>query len=136
LKLSDVFFLEVRHVERGHAEGLAVGGGLAGVRDAGLLESAVMAPRAGYYRSLAELAAALTYGIAKNHPFLDGNKRAAFYALVTFLEVNGVVLVLEHDRWLAIFEGMAAGTVDRDALVAHLVDAMGGDPRPLDPEPA
>jgi hypothetical protein len=44
--------------------------------------------------------------------------------------------VLEHDRWLAIFEGMAAGTVDRDALVAHLVDAMGGDPRPNDPEPA
>ena len=57
---------------------------MAGVRDAGLLESAVMAPRAGYYHSLAELAAALTYGIAKNHPFLDGNKRAAFYALVPF----------------------------------------------------
>jgi death-on-curing protein len=136
LKLSDVFFLEVRHVERGHAEGLAVGGGLPGVRDAGLLESAIMAPRARYYRSLAELAAALTYGIAKNHPFLDGNKRAAFYALVTFLEVNGLVLVLEHDRWLAIFEGLAAGAIDRDALVAHLVDAMGGDPRPFDAEPA
>lgn len=123
-------------MERGHAEGLAVGGGLGGVRDAGLLQSAVMAPRAGYYHSLAELAAALTYGIAKNHPFLDGNKRAALYALVTFLEVNGVVLVLEHDTWLAIFEGMAAGTIDRDELVAHLVDAMGGDARPLDPEPA
>jgi hypothetical protein len=55
--------------------------------------------------------------------------------IVTFLEVNGVVVVLEHDRWLAIFEGLAAGAVDRDALLAHVVEALGGDPWPLDLEP-
>ena len=93
-----------------------------------------MAPRSGYYESLAELAAVFAFGIAKNHAFLDGNKRAAFYALVTFLEVNDVVVVLEFDEWLPVFEGLAAGSVDRAGLVAHITEAMGGDPIVFDDE--
>lgn len=64
-------------------------GGTHGVRDKGLLESAVFRPQIGYYNSIAEEAAALMESLANNHPFLDGNKRVAFAATHTFLLVNG-----------------------------------------------
>jgi len=60
-----------------------------GIRDKGLLESAVFRPQTGYYTSIAEEAAALIESLANNHPFLDGNKRIAFAATHTFLLING-----------------------------------------------
>ena len=71
---------------------LAEFGGLSGVRDAGLLDSALARPQqlSAYGRpSLFDLAAAYAYGLVRNHPFLDGNKRIAFTAAVVFLELNG-----------------------------------------------
>jgi death-on-curing protein len=64
-------------------------GGAHGLRDKGLLESAVFRPQIGYYNTIAEEAAALMESLANNHPFLDGNKRVAFAAAHTFLLVNG-----------------------------------------------
>jgi death-on-curing protein len=64
-------------------------GGTHGVRDKGLLESAVFRPQIGYYSSIAEEAWALMESLANNHPFLDGNKRVAFAAAHTFLLING-----------------------------------------------
>jgi len=64
-------------------------GGASGVRDPGLLESALYRPRTGYYRDLAEMAAALFESVLMNHPFVDGNKRVAFFATDVFLRLNG-----------------------------------------------
>ena len=64
-------------------------GGLGGVRDLGLLESALYRPRTGYYGDLAEMAAALFESLLMNHAFIDGNKRVAFFATDTFLRLNG-----------------------------------------------
>ncbi len=79
-----------------HDEALAEYGGLSGVRDIGLLESALAKPRnlIGYgdAPSLFDLAAAYCVGIARNHPFADGNKRTAFLASVVFLELNGYLI--------------------------------------------
>lgn len=70
-------------------------GGPAGVRDLGLLESALYRPRTGYYRDLAEMAAALFESLIMNHPFVDGNKRVAFFATDVFLRLNGYKLKLD-----------------------------------------
>ena len=64
-------------------------GGAHGVRDLGLAESALYRPRTGYYDGLAEMAAALFESLVMNHPFVDGNKRAAFFAVDVFLRLNG-----------------------------------------------
>lgn len=124
MRLCDVLFLEVEDVEAFHDRELARHGGLAGLRDRGLLESAVMAPRSGYYGSLAELAAVYAHGLAKNHPFVDGNKRAAFVAAFTFLEVNGYPLRVGLE-WADHIERLAAGELSRDELATMFATAMG-----------
>ena len=70
-------------------------GGTPGIRDTGLLESALFRPQTGYYQDIAELAAALFESLMLNHAFVDGNKRAAFFATDTFLRLNGWKLVVE-----------------------------------------
>ena len=140
MRFSSVLFPEVEDVLDAHSASLDAHGGLAGVRDGGLLESAVMAPRSGYYDSLASLAAAFCFGIARNHAFLDGNKRTAVVTAFAFLRVNGVVVTAPQHETHAIVDGLAAGRVSRDALVEHFTTLMGGDPRPLEdlppPEPS
>jgi death on curing protein len=131
MRLDLVMFLDVAEVELAHARGLQSGGGADGVRDSGLLESAVMAPRSGYYDSLAELAAVYAHGIAKNHAFIDGNKRTALLAAAMFLGANGFHLELPAE-WVAIMEGVADGSVSRDQLAHHFAVAMGGDAVPLE----
>ena len=64
-------------------------GGAAGIRDRGLLESAIFRPQTGYYGDVAEMAAALFESLLMNHPFIDGNKRVAFFATDVFLRFNG-----------------------------------------------
>jgi len=86
------FWVERRIVLRAHDEALAAHGGAAGVRDMGLLESALARPQnlfAYGERDAAALAAAYGFGIVRNHPFVDGNKRTAFMTTVFFLELNG-----------------------------------------------
>ena len=72
-------------------------GGLDGIRDLGLLESALYRPRTGYYQDLAEMAAALFESLLMNHAFIDGNKRVAFFATDIFLRLNGWKLKVEPD---------------------------------------
>ena len=72
-----------------HADQIDRYGGAEGVRDLGLLEAALFRPQTGYYADLIEEAAALWESLAQNHPFVDGNKRAAFAATYTFLAING-----------------------------------------------
>ena len=73
-------------------------GGADGVRDPGLLESALARPRSGYYSSLSEQAAALMQSLAGNHAFVDGNKRVAFAATAVFLRMNGYALRVDADE--------------------------------------
>lgn len=72
-----------------HTRLIARFGGLDGIRDPGLLESALYRPQTGYYGTLAEMAAAMFESLIKNHPFIDGNKRVAFFATDVFLRLNG-----------------------------------------------
>jgi death-on-curing protein len=87
LSLDEVLVIHETLVERF--------GGLKGVRDLGLLESALYRPRTGYYRDLLEMAAALFESLLMNHPFIDGNKRVAFFATDVFLRLNGWKLKVE-----------------------------------------
>lgn len=73
-------------------------GGPAGVRDTGLLESALYRPRTGHYADLAEMAAALFESLIMNHPFVDGNKRVAFFATDVFLRMNGYRLKVDGNN--------------------------------------
>jgi death-on-curing protein len=88
-------YLTVAEVLTIHKQQIDQYGGTDGIRDSGLLESAVFRPQTGYYNSVAEESAALMESLANNHPFLDGNKRIAFAAAHTFLLVNGFDLAVD-----------------------------------------
>ena len=97
-----------------HDEQLAEHGGAAGTRDAGLFESALARPHnlALYGEpDAADLAAAYGYGIARNHPFIDGNKRTAFVAVEVFLALNGHELVAGDADCVVTMLDVAAGTL-------------------------
>ena len=97
-----------------HEEQLADHGGSPGIRDAGLLDSALARPlnRAAYGKpDAAELAAAYAFGLAANHPFVDGNKRIAFVAMELFLALNGHELVADDAGCVMTMLAMAAGTM-------------------------
>ena len=89
-----------------HERLVAEFGGLPGVRDLGLLESALYRPRTGYYRDIAEMAAALFESLLMNHPFIDGNKRVAFFATDVFLRLNGWRLRVYPDEAHAFLIGL------------------------------
>jgi death on curing protein len=85
-------YLTVAEVLAMHVDQIERYGGSHGVRDPGLLESALFRPQTGYYADLIEEAAALWESLSQHHPFLDGNKRSAFAATYTFLAINGAQL--------------------------------------------
>ena len=105
---------------------LAEHGGLSGIRDQGLLESALAKPQQLFrYQpeaSLYELATAYSFGLAKNHPFSDGNKRIAFTVSAVFLELNGKVLNAPEAEVVVFYEGLAGGKVSEAALAKWLED--------------
>ncbi len=108
-----------------HAEQLALFGGPDGVRDIGLLESALARPvnKFGYGESdLAVLAAAYGFGIARNHPFIDGNKRAAFASIIVFLGLNGIDFDVPSEQATAMILSLAAGEVSEESLARWLRD--------------
>lgn len=72
-------------------------GGAPGIRDMGALESALLRPQSGYYERLAQQAAALLQSLARNHPFVDGNKRVAFAMTAIFVRMNGYRLVVKAE---------------------------------------
>lgn len=81
-------------------------GGKAGIRDKGLLESALFRPQTGYYNDIAELATALFESLILNHGFVDGNKRVAFFVTDTFLRLNGWKLSVRAESAHAFIVGM------------------------------
>jgi death on curing protein len=91
-------YLTVGEVLEIHHELIEIYGGIHGLRDQRLLESAVFRPQIGYYHTIVDEAAALIESLANNHPFLDGNKRIAFAAAHTFLLMNGHDLEVEPDE--------------------------------------
>ena len=91
-------FLTLEEVLDLHRQLIQRFGGADGVRDPGLLESALARPRSGYYSSLSEQAAALMQSLAGNHAFVDGNKRVAFAATAVFLRMNGYALRVDADE--------------------------------------
>ncbi len=108
-----------------HDEQLAQHGGALGVRDDGLLDSALARPlnRAGYGDpDVAELAAVYAIAIARNHPFLDGNKRTAYVALETFLALNGCAFPVSDADAVLMTLAMAAGDMTDDEFTAWVRD--------------
>ena len=107
-----------------HDEQLAEHGGGAGVRDEGLLEAALarLQNRFAYdpATDLATLAAAYAFGLARNHPFIDGNKRTAFVAAEVFLDLNGVTLTASDESCVLTMLRLAAGEIEEDAFADWL----------------
>ena len=108
-----------------HAEQLALFGGPIGLRDRGMLESALGRPLNKYAygeNDLAVLAAAYTFGLARNHPFVDGNKRAAFAALIVFLGLNDIDYRVEETHATAMILEVAAGNIGEEGLARWIRD--------------
>jgi death on curing protein len=108
-----------------HDEQLAIHGGLSGMRDVGMLESALDRPRNKWaYESaeLPELAAAYAFAVARNHPFVDGNKRTSLLALYTFLGINDVDFVVPEAMAAAMILALAAGEVSEENLARWIRD--------------
>jgi len=93
-----VHFLTADEVLAIHERLIEVFGGPAGVRDPGLLESALFRPRTGHYEDLSTMATALFESLLMNHPFIDGNKRVAFFSTDVFLRLNGWQLSVKSEE--------------------------------------
>jgi death-on-curing protein len=118
LSLDDALYI--------HAEQLHLFGGAPGVRDLGLIESALLRPQTGYYADLLEQAAALWESLAMNHGFVDGNKRVAFACMDIFLGLNGARLVAEPEAVIAfIYRHLEAGTFRKPVLEEWLRKHVG-----------
>jgi death on curing protein len=114
-----------------HAEQLALFGGADGVRDLGLLESALARPLNKFAygeTNFAALAAAYAFGIAHNHAFVDGNKRAAFAAIIVFLGLNGIDFDVTPEAATAIILGLAAGEINEEGLTRWIEDNLPNAP--------
>jgi death on curing protein len=122
---ENCFHLTVEIVREIHAEAIARFGGSDGVRDSALLESAVAAPQASFggkspYRDLAEVATAYLFYLCRNHPFIDGNKRAALGSCIVFLRLNGVEPKPDGLEWEELVLAIASGSLDREQATITL----------------
>ncbi len=123
--MSEPVWLTADLVIAFHDKQLREFGGPPGIRDRGMLESALDRPRNKWAyegAELPDLAAAYAYGIARNHPFVDGNKRAALLALVVFLDLNGIDFNVPEAEMAAIILALAAGEVGEDGLTRWIRD--------------
>ena len=119
---DEVHFLSVADVLAIHANTIGAEGGAAGLRDAGLLESAVLMPQQQFggdylHHGLATMAAAYLFHIAQNHAFYDGNKRTAVLAALVFLDINGVDALPEPDELERATFSVAAGEMSKEELI-------------------
>ncbi len=110
--------LTIADIRKIHDAVIEAHGGLAGVRDEGLLESAIAAPQATAYGAspfadLIEVAAAYLFYLCRNHPFHDGNKRAAMVAGIVFMRLNGLKPAPDSDLWERLTLDVAASQLDR-----------------------
>jgi death-on-curing protein len=120
--MNEPIWLDVEILIDLHAEQLALFGGPDGIRDQGMLESALGRPVNKFSYDLAALAAAYAFGIARNRPFVDGNKRAAFGALIVFLGLNDIDFMVPPEDATAMVLSLAAGEVDENGLTRWIRD--------------
>jgi death on curing protein len=123
--MSEPIWLTRQMVVAIHDEQLAIHGGASGLRDEGMLESALDRPknkRAYEQAELADLAAAYGFAIARNHPSVDGNKRTSLLALYTFLGLNGIDFDVPEAEAAAMILALAAGEVDEAGLTRWIRD--------------
>jgi death-on-curing protein len=114
-------YLTLEEVVRIHEALIDAFGGTKGVRDAGLIESALLRPQTGYYADVIEEAAALWESMAMNHGFVDGNKRVAFGCVDVFLAMNGIAIDARNDAMERfIYHHLEAGTFRKDVLETWL----------------
>lgn len=121
--MSQWVWLDPEVLLAAHDEQLEEHGGAAGIRDRGLFESAVARPQnqAAYGDpDAASIAAAYGFGIAKNHAFVDGNKRTAFVAIELFLELNGYVLTADDRQCVIVMLSVASGAFAEEELAAWI----------------
>ena len=123
LGLDEVIALHSSQIERY--------GGSAGVRDLGLLESAVAAPEASFggdylHGTLPEMAAAYLFHLAQNHPFIDGNKRVAAAAMIMFIYLNDRDLACDEDELVSLTVGVATGKTTKAEVAVFLAARMSG----------
>jgi death on curing protein len=116
--VTDPEFLDVADVLELHRLSLAEYGGGDGLRDPGLLESAVAQPQAAFgdqfaHDGLYAMAAAYLYHIANNHPFIDGNKRTGLLAALAFLDLNGITIDHSSEELYELTMGVAEGRIDK-----------------------
>src|SRR5215218_3869133 len=121
-------FLNLEDVLQIHDEQLTAYGGATGIRDRGLLESAVAMPQASFgeaylHEDLAHMAAAYAFHIAQNQPFLDGNKRTGLVSALVFLDLNGVTILDPEERLYDAMIAIAERRMDKDGL-AELLRAL------------
>jgi death on curing protein len=117
LTMDEVFALHDDQIQRY--------GGSAGIRDVALLKSAVGVVAATFdgrllHETLFEMAAAILYGICRNHPFIDGNKRTAVAAALIFLEMNGIDIKADEDDFYDLVIGVAESRVSKSAVAVFL----------------
>jgi len=117
LRLSEILLAHDIQIERF--------GGMGGIRDEGLLESALAQPEATFsgellHSTVYEQAAAYLYHIAKNHPFIDGNKRTAFAAMDVFLRMNGYILKLTDDQSYDLVLQVVQGNLGKEELINYI----------------
>ena len=124
---SEPIWLTAVQLKMLHADALKLFGGSPGVRDEGLLESALGRPRHlwayGGAVTLFDLAAAYGFGITKNHAFIDGNKRAGALGIRAFLFRNGYRFAPDQAEMVATIEGVAAGTVSEGELATWIEES-------------
>lgn len=120
-------FLTLDEILALHDDQIRRCGGSSSVRDLGLLQSAMGGAAATFggaflHDTLFEMSAAILYGVCRNHPFVDGNKRTAVAAALTFLEMNGVEIDADEDDFYDLVIGVAEGRVSRSAVAVFLAD--------------
>ncbi len=123
--MAEIEFLGLDEILEIHRDQIERYGGSAGIRDMGLLQSAVAMPAAGFggdylHQDIFEMAAAYLFHITQNHPFVDGNKRTGTVAAVVFLAMNGVELDADEDELEALVRSVAMGKADKAADAVFL----------------
>lgn len=129
--MGDIRFVQIEEALRIHARQVRRFGGDAGVRDRGLLESALAMPRASFggqfvHEDLPAMAGAYLYHLCKNHPFMDGNKRVALAVTLYFLTRNGKPLDVENETLQDHVLAVASGEMTKEEVTAYLREVLGG----------
>ena len=124
--MANINWLRLRDILGAHSTVIEFSGGSDGVRDIGLLESALARPQNIHAYEpdapITRLAAAYGFGIANNHPFVDGNKRAAFIAIELFLDLHEIRVEASEEEKYVTMMSLAAGELDESGLAAWLED--------------